>query len=248
MTFRTRLFLTSLLAAAVTVGVATALVSWSVRRTLEERIERGLVTETRLAAETLSHRAALAAGEADADADSIGRLASARVTIIDADGAVVGDSDLAPHELPTLETHATRPEVQQALATGVGIARRYSTTVDTDMLYVAVPVRSAAGGTPAVVRLALPLIEVHEQLAAVRRYALVGMGAGLVVALALSWAATALVSRRVRSIAATAERYAAGDLSHPARDYGADELGTVARVLDASFGEIASNSQTTQFD
>ena len=88
-------------------------------------------------------------------------------------------------------------------------------------------------------RLALPLTEIREQLAAVRRYALVAMAAGLLAALTLSWAASALLSRRVRTIASAAERYADGDFSQPVRDYGADELGTVARVLDDSIREIA---------
>ena len=46
-TFRTRLFLTSLVTAAVTLVVATVLVSWSVRRATDERIERSLVSQTR---------------------------------------------------------------------------------------------------------------------------------------------------------------------------------------------------------
>jgi two-component system, OmpR family, phosphate regulon sensor histidine kinase PhoR len=238
-TFRSRLFLTSLFAAAVTVAVSTALVSWSVRRNLDQRIERGLVNEARLAAETLSHRSGATATELDAEADSIGGLVSARVTFIGTDGTVVGDSQLSPQELHTLENHAGRPEVRQALATGVGIARRHSTTINTDMLYVAVPVRSPGAPALALVRLALPLTEIQEQLAAVRRYALIAMAAGLLAALALSWTASALISRRVRAIASAAERYAAGDFSHPARDYGADELGTVARVLDDSIQEIA---------
>jgi two-component system phosphate regulon sensor histidine kinase PhoR len=242
MTFRTRLFLTSLFAAAVTVVVATALVSWSVRRNLDERIERGLVNEARLAAETLSHRRAATAAELDAEADSIGRLVSARVTFINSDGTVVGDSELAPDALRTLENHAGRPEVQQALASGLGISRRHSTTISTDMLYVAVPVRSVAAPDVALVRLSLPLTEIREQLAAVRRYALVAMAAGLFTALALAWGASTLIGRRVRAIASAAERYAAGDFSQPARDYGADELGTVARVLDESIREIASRA------
>ena len=248
MTFRTRLFLTSLLAAAVTVGVATALVSWSVRRTLNERIERGLVTETRLAAETLSHRGAPSGTGLHAEADSLGRLVSARVTIIGVHGAVLGDSELTPPELRTLESHATRPEVQQALATGLGIARRHSTTIDTDMLYVAVPIQGAAAPSRAVVRLALPLTDVREHLAAVRQYALVAMGAGLLVALGLSWAASALVSRRVRTIAAAAARYAGGDFSQPARDYGVDEIGMVGRVLDDSMREIASRANQREIE
>ncbi len=242
MTFRTRFFLTSLLTAVVTVAVATALVSWSVRRNLDQRIERGLVNEVRLAAETLSHRQTATPLELDAEADSIGALVAARATFIAADGVVVGDSELTPQEIARVENHAGRPEVREALATGLGIARRHSTTVNIDMLYVAVPVHSAAGPALAVVRLALPLIEIREQLAAVRRYAAVAMAAGLLTALLLSWTVSAVVSRRVRAIAAAARRYTAGDFSRPVRDYGADELGVVARVLDDAIREIASRA------
>jgi two-component system phosphate regulon sensor histidine kinase PhoR len=221
------------------VVVATTLVSWSVRRTLGERIERGLANEARLAAETLSHRQTATPAELDAEADSIGRLVRARVTFIGADGAVMGDSELTPAEVSTVENHAGRPEVQQAVATGLGIARRHSTTINTDLLYVAVPVHNASPPGLALVRLALPLTEIDDQLSTVRRYAVVAMAAGLVAALALSWTASVLISRRVRAIAAAAQRYAAGDFSQLARDYGTDELGTVARVLDDSIREIA---------
>ena len=63
MTFRTRLFLGSLAAATIALGVATTLISTSIRRTLEERIERSLVNEVQLAAETLSHRRAATPAE-----------------------------------------------------------------------------------------------------------------------------------------------------------------------------------------
>jgi two-component system phosphate regulon sensor histidine kinase PhoR len=52
----------------------------------------------------------------------------------------------------------------------------------------------------------------------------------------------------VREIAAVAERYAAGDLSRPAHDYGADEIGTVARVLDASVREIGRRAADLEAD
>ena len=47
---------------------------------------------------------------------------------------------------------------------GVGIARRHSATIGTDMLYVAVPVRSPGMPRLPFVRLALPLTEIAEQL------------------------------------------------------------------------------------
>jgi two-component system phosphate regulon sensor histidine kinase PhoR len=239
MLFRTRLFLTSLLAAAVTLLVATLLMSWSLRRSLGEQIERALVSEAQLAAETLSHRRAATPEELDAEADALGRLVSARVTFIAGDGSVVGDSELGPEELRAVENHANRPEVQQARAEGLGRSRRYSTTIQTDMLYVAVAVNNPDAPGPAAVRLALPLTAIAEQLAEVRRLALVAFAVALLAAAALAWSASALLSRRVRAIADVAGRYAAGDLSRPARDYGADEIGTVARVLDRSVRELS---------
>jgi two-component system, OmpR family, phosphate regulon sensor histidine kinase PhoR len=196
LTFRHRLFLTSLITAAVTLLAATTLVSWSVRGNLERQIERSLVNEARLAAETLSHRQAATPGELDAEADAIGRLVSARVTFIGADGTVVGDSQVAAGDLAALENHATRPEIQQARAEGLGVARRYSTTVQTDMLYVAVPVRGPGPAGLSQIRLALPLTDVRDQLAAVRRSAVVALGAGMFTALALAWGTSALLSRR----------------------------------------------------
>jgi two-component system phosphate regulon sensor histidine kinase PhoR len=238
MTFRARLFLTSLVAAAVTLAVAAALMSWSVRRTVGAQIERGLVNEARLAAETLSHRRAGTAAELDAEADALGRLVSARVTFIAPDGSVVGDSELTAGELAAVENHGRRPEVLQARADGIGIARRYSTTVDAEMLYVAVPVRNRETPQLSEVRLALPLTGIRDQLAAVRRIALVSAGVGLVTALAAAWLVSALLSRRVRAIAEAAERYAAGDFSQPARDYGSDEIATVGRVLDDTVRDL----------
>ncbi len=238
MTFRTRLFLTSLVTAAITLAVATVLVSWSVRRTTNARIERALISQTRLAAETLSHRQAAANGELDREANTLGALVGARVTLVAPDGVVIGDSELDGEALATVENHGERPEIQLARRDGIGTSRRYSTTVRAEMLYVAAAVTNASVPALGFVRLALPLTDVAEQLAAVRRMALLAFAVGLLAALAIAWTTSMLVSRRVQAIAAVAERYARGDWSRPARDYGSDEIGTVARALDDSAREI----------
>ena len=248
MTFRSRLFLASLLTSAVTLIVAAGLVSWSVRRLVDERIERALVNQARLAAETLARWQPATPGEFDAEADAIGRLVSARVTFIGPDGTVVGDSELSADELATLENHATRPEVRQAHSAGIGVARRYSDTLKTNMLYVAVQVQNPTAPRLSEVRLALPLTEIGEQLAVVRHASVVALTVGFLTALAVAWAASALLSRRVRAIAETAERYAAGDLSPAQTDYGTDEIGIVARVLDDSMREIGSRVSQRETD
>jgi two-component system phosphate regulon sensor histidine kinase PhoR len=247
-TFRTRLFVASLITAAVTIALATLLVSWSVRRGLDERIERTLLEEARLAAATLAHRQPATLAELDAEADALGRLIDSRVTFIAPDGTVVGDSEVDADDLAGVENHGSRPEVVQARREGLGVARRYSTTVQHEMLYVAVPVTNSAIPNLAQVRLSLPLTDIGDQLAAVRRSALVASAAGLAAALVMGWIASALLSRRVRTIAAVAERYSTGDLSAASRDYGDDEIGTVARALDAAVHDVARHAAELDAD
>jgi two-component system phosphate regulon sensor histidine kinase PhoR len=238
LSFRSRLFLTSLTAAVAALLATTLLLSWSVRRSVAARIERGLVTEARLVAESLSRQRHVSADGLDTEADALGRLGAARVTFIASDGRVVGDSNLAPAELATVENHSDRPEVQAALADGLGVSRRYSDTLRTEMLYVAVPVRNAEVPELGVVRLALPLTEVGQQLSAVWNVALAGLLVGLVTALALAWMTSAMLAGRMRAIAETARRYAAGDFTRPSREHGHDEIGVVARVLDDTVREL----------
>jgi len=61
-------------------------------------------------------------------------IAHARVTIIAADGRVLGDSD---HASSTMDNHRGRLEVEQADLAGSGMAIRTSDTLKTDLLYVA---------------------------------------------------------------------------------------------------------------
>ena len=58
-----------------------------------------------------------------------------RITVIAADGRVLADSQ---SETSTMENHAERPEVVEALKTGEGRATRQSVSVGTRLLYYAV--------------------------------------------------------------------------------------------------------------
>ncbi len=227
MTFRTRTFLGVLVASGIALGVTVVLVSIRMRSALLADIEQGLMNQAVLAADLLSDRAALV--DPDGEADRLGRLIGERVTFIAADGHVLGDSEVDAAALGTLENHGTREEVVAAHAKGRGTGMRESHTTGVSTMYAAVLVRR---GAVDVVRIALPLTAVEERLALVRRSALGGLGAGLVVALALTWAMSVLLSRRLRVVAATAARYREGDFSEPARDPWRDEVGLIARVLD----------------
>jgi len=235
MRFRTQIFVAAVVSTWLTGGVATLMLTWSLRARLVDRIERDLVAKTRLAAELLSHQLDVPATRIDDEADVLGGEIGARVTLIAPDGTVVGDSAEDGAALAALENHGQRPEVVLARERGLGVERRYSTTLGAELLYVALPTRNPAIAT---VRLALPLTEIDTEVGEVWRLAAWALGGGLLVALGLAWGASALLSRRLTAIAAVARRYAEGDFSHPSHDYGDDEIGTVARVLDGSVQEL----------
>jgi two-component system phosphate regulon sensor histidine kinase PhoR len=233
--FHTKLFIASMSAAAISLLVAAILMSTQARERQRASIEQRITNDARLIAELLRSTKASGPDALDHEADRLGRYSEARVTFVASDGRVLGDSTRSGAELATLENHRDRPEIVVAQHDGDGSAQRFSTTVGTDMLYVAV---RSEHPEVAFVRLALPLTEISDQLAHIRTAALVALAASIPTALAVAWVLSAALSRRVRTIADVARRYADGDISRPTYDYGADELGSVARVLDTSVQEL----------
>ncbi len=79
---------------------------------------------------------------------------------------------------------------------------------------------------------------------------------GVVAGVALAFAALALfrssraagVNQRVSAIQAVARRYALGDLSRPAPDYGDDDLGSVARSMDQAVQELGRRVESLARD
>jgi len=74
----------------------------------------------------------------------------ARYTILDAKGDVIADTGTM--DIENLENHFEREEVQKALSDGIGYAKRYSTTIKTQMLYTAV----TSSKSDYILRIAIP--------------------------------------------------------------------------------------------
>ncbi len=237
MTFRARTFAGFLVACAMSVAVATWLIERPLLRYMRDDAEQGLTSQARVVAALIAERAERATGDADALADELGRLVHARVTLLAPDGRVIGDSAVEASALPIVENHASRPEVVEALRSGEGRASRHSNTTGVETIYVAVALR---GGPVGVARVAVSLETVDQRLGTIRRLALIGLLAGWLVALGLTWVTSVLLSRRLRVVADTARRYREGDFSRPARDHGTDEIGIVAGVLDDTAHELGA--------
>ncbi|HET7438036.1 MAG TPA: hypothetical protein VFJ56_00945, partial [Nitrospira sp.] len=68
----------------------------------------------------------------------LSRRALARVTLVDSTGQVLADSAVQDRDLAGVENHRTRPEIEQAVASGSGTDIRASHTTGDRTLYRAV--------------------------------------------------------------------------------------------------------------
>jgi two-component system, OmpR family, phosphate regulon sensor histidine kinase PhoR len=169
--------------------------------------------------------------DAPALATAIAGVTSARVTFITAQGEVVGDSDVKPADLKELENHLNRPEIQSALKAGEGSTIRYSSTLQTSMLYVAFPLQTVAGER-GFLRLALPLDTLKKAKSSLHMILAVSLLVSALVALALSYLLSNLASRSLRTMATTALQFGKGEYDRRFPVRGDDELGELATTMN----------------
>ncbi|MCS7286132.1 MAG: ATP-binding protein [Anaerolineae bacterium] len=168
-----------------------------------------------------------------------GKLLEARVTIIRADGAVLGDS----HENPEfMENHLDRPEVQQALARGLGVSIRYSRTMGYRMMYVAVPVRGD-GRVVGIVRIALPLTQIETSVARLRRSVMAASLMTAFLAGLLAFLIAEQLARRLRELVSLVERMARGNLGVRILRPSKDELGQLAEAFNRMGEELQARME-----
>ncbi len=67
----------------------------------------------------------------------------ARTTLVNDEGKVIADSEVETSLIHTIDNHADRPEIKEALKTGTGYSVRYSDTEQHDVMYVAIRLDAA---------------------------------------------------------------------------------------------------------
>jgi two-component system phosphate regulon sensor histidine kinase PhoR len=176
-------------------------------------------------------------GTLDALCRSLAEELGVRITIIAQDGRVIGDSDKPAIEL---ENHSTRPEVSAAFAQGTGIAVRYSTSVKHELLYHAF--RQTKGTSERIVRVAVPLTEIHNVTQSFGRALLGGVLLSALLGLAVAFMFSRRLSKRVNRIVDFSRAVAQGDFSNrilPRSD--SDELDLLEQNLQEMSVKIRDN-------
>ena len=130
-----------------------------------------------------------------------------RVTFIDANGHVLGDSQREGDSLLHMENHQDRPEVQDALRDGFGQSKRYSNTLSQSMLYVAIPFHTPRGDV-GVVRTAMSLENVRAIKIRLRWVLAIAGVLSALLAVSLSSFSAQLATRSLRYVMALAQSMA----------------------------------------
>ena len=221
---RRRIFLKLFLAALLVITASTLTLSALIRQAwtgmLRSEIQTSLRQKTLMFASRATSVAPASLPEITRQA---ARAGGARVTVIDAAGKVLADSEA---DSETMENHAARPEFATALRGQVGTSTRWSRTLGVEFLYVAVPIPGGA------VRMAYPLSSIREANRRVTLDLLKASAVAVLVAMVLVLVATQSIGRRLIRITEFAERVAAGDLSARIQEGSGDEIAQVASALD----------------
>jgi two-component system, OmpR family, phosphate regulon sensor histidine kinase PhoR len=167
-------------------------------------------------------------GKLDLIAKTIGKEISSRITLIAANGTVLGDTDQDPS---TMENHSNRPEVIAALSSGSGQAIRYSSTLHENMMYVAVPVTDQ-GQTLGISRVALPLTAVESSTSSLVLTIIAAIAIITLLVVAAAAIIAAVIIRPVRQMTSAAEGLAAGRMGEQISIRGNDEIGRLGRAFN----------------
>jgi len=163
-----------------------------------------------------------------AECAAVRQNANLRLTVIDPGGAVIADSDADPS---TMENHAGRREVREALEGRVGMDERVSATVGRSYIYVATPIRER-DRTVAIVRVAAPAEYLAQREANLARWIGIGLAVALPLALAIAWFMARELAIPVQRVSRWARRLATGDLTTSLAIPRGDEVGLVAESLE----------------
>jgi two-component system phosphate regulon sensor histidine kinase PhoR len=153
---------------------------------------------------------------------------STRITVILPSGKVIGDSEGDP---ASMDNHADRPEILQALNGRLGMSIRYSRTLEKNMMYTAIATRKGAQ-TIAIVRTSIPITAIDDALKDIQIKIAVG---GLIIAFfaaILCLLISRRISRPLEEMKRGSEHFARGDLEYRLPVPDSEEMGGLAEAIN----------------
>ena len=169
----------------------------------------------------------------------LGRATGARITIVAPDGKVLADSEADP---ATMENHATRPELVEALHGRLGSSMRLSRTVGIELLYVALPYEHGA------LRLAIPVASVNNEVREIRAKILQSIAIAFLPAVLIAAFLSRRLALRISDIIAYAGELAKANFRARLPEGASGELGLLAQKLNETAVNLERTVQQLQVE
>lgn len=216
-----KLFGTYTVIAVVAVVIAGFVIERQIKAGLTRWIEDDLTAQAQI-------MALMPEKEIVRQSELLAERARARLTLIDASGRVIVDSD---RHLITVDSHLNRSEIQEARVKGKGAAIRYSRTLKTDTLNVALPLYDGANLT-GYIRLSRPMLEVTRSVDGIRHAVLKVFLLVLLFSMILAFVFSTRMVSPIQEIEAFTDRIRKGDVSGMLMIESRDEIGQLARNIN----------------
>lgn len=157
-----------------------------------------------------------------------------RVTFIDFKGNVLGDSEA---DFQSMENHIGRKEVDSSIKEGFGKDTRKSTTVNADLLYIAI----AMDQPEVIIRVSLPLIEINEIYKLIWFYTILITLAAILLVVLISFKISKSLTKSLNELIFVSKEISKGKYNRRINIESKDELGQ----LSESFNEMAAKLEQT---
>jgi two-component system phosphate regulon sensor histidine kinase PhoR len=159
---------------------------------------------------------------------NIGARSSTRITVLLPSGKVIGDSEGVP---ASMDSHADRPEILQALTGRSGMSIRYSRTLEQDMMYVAIPTKKGEQ-TVAIIRTSIPVTSIDDALKDIQiKIAFGGLIISLFAAI-LCLLISRRISRPLEDMKQGSEHFARGELEYRLSVPDSEEMRSLAEAMN----------------
>ena len=189
----------------------------------------------------LKNRATIFASNLDAVASSrrsidslaieLGKKTDTRFTVINIDGVVIADSRKRPS---IMDNHGDRPEVKEAIKSGVGQSIRYSQTLKTNLMYVAIK------SNDNIIRASIPLTQYDVILKNFKIKIFKGVIVAIVLAIILSYLLTRTIVTPIEELKLRAKNLIKGEFKPISFTRGSSEIIELSKIMESSSKELSS--------
>ena len=140
-------------------------------------------------------------------------LSEIRITILDTNGVVLADSEEDPALMENHRTVSKREEIEVAIKKGLGSSQRYSTTINEDMLYVAI--LASAEDSYIIIRTSESMLSLNTSINKVRERIVLISIIILIVIIPAVIITSRFITRPLFLIGKAARKISKGDLLDP---------------------------------